>query len=609
MSKIIRLDESTINQIAAGEVVERPASVVKELVENGLDAGSRSILVEIAGGGREMIRVTDDGSGMDREDALLSLERHATSKIRAIGDIAASGSLGFRGEALPSIASVSRVEIITRTSAENAGTRIVAEGGTVVLCEDFGARPGTQVTVRDLFYNTPARMKFLKNVATETARAVSAAVEASLSAPGVRFSIVVDGKEVARTPGSGDLFDAIIGLYGTEFARSLVPVGFEAQGTAVSGYASKPSLSRASRREQHFLVLGRPVRDQNIRWALEEAYSGNMPRGRYPVAFINIVTNREDIDVNVHPAKAEVRFRDEGALKRAVLVAVSRALVAAGEGGAYTRDAGYEDRFDRPKVAGEDVAGVYGRGPAGAGAAQSVRQAGTGRGRQGAGQAEPGAWPAQMGAAGQVFEEFRQKGSGQAAGLESLVPIGQVMGTYVVAEYPGNPGGLALVDQHAAHERINFERIRAAVSARRSLSQPLLLPVTFEPGPAERSVLREYLGALSELGFQVEEFGAGTWIARSCVIVNGVEVMLQDVLDRLVHEQPIAIEDWPGQKAAVALSACVASVKAGQHLDLNAQAALLRELAATQEPLRCPHGRPTIVLFGQDDIERRFGRR
>jgi len=604
MSKIIRLDESTINQIAAGEVVERPASVVKELVENALDAGSRSIVVEIAGGGREMVRVTDDGSGMDREDALLSLERHATSKIRTIGDIAISGSLGFRGEALPSIASVSRVEIITRTRTEDAGTRIVAEGGMVVSCEEYGARPGTQVAVRDLFYNTPARMKFLKNAATETARAVSTAVEASLSAPDVRFSVVVDGKEVARTPGSGSLSDVIVGLYGTEFARSLVQISFEAQGIEVSGYASRPSLSRASRREQHFLVLGRPVRDQNIRWALEEAYSGNMARGRYPVAFINIVVNREDVDVNVHPAKAEVRFRDEGAVKRAVLVAVSRALVAAGESAAHSQDAVYRAGPDQPRAAGEGPAGMYGRMPgesAGAGTGQRA-----GYGRHGARQDQPGAWPSQAGAAGQVFEEFRKKGGGLAANLGSLVPIGQVLGTYVVAEYPG---GLALVDQHAAHERINFERIRAAVSAHRSQSQPLLVPVTFEPGPAERSVLREYLGTLSELGFEVEEFGAGTWIVRSCVIVNGVEVRLQDVLDRLVHEQPIAVEDWPGHKAAVALAACVASVKAGQRLDLNAQAALLRELAETQEPLRCPHGRPTIVVFGQDDIERRFGRR
>ena len=583
MGKVIRLDESTINQIAAGEVVERPASVVKELIENALDAGARSIIVEIAGGGRELVRVTDDGSGMDREDALLSLERHATSKIRTIEDIGTSTSLGFRGEALPSIASVSRVEIITRVAGDDEGTRIVAEGHTVLSCEASGCRPGTQVTVRDLFYNTPARLKVLKNASTETSRAVAVAIEACISAPDVRFGIIADGKEIARTPGGGSLFDAIISLYGTEFARSLVEIGFEAQGIAVSGYAGKAALSRSSRREQHFLVLGRPVRDSGIRWALEEAYSGNIARGRYPVAFLNISAPTGDVDVNVHPAKAEVRFRDENAVRRTVLVAVSRALAGVPDG-PVPQDGGIPEGGARPP----------GRG---------LRYDQTGASRRGG----TAAWPSQPGAGGQVFEEFRRRSdAGGGLDLAFLEPAGQVLGTYIVAEHAG---GIVLVDQHAAHERINFEHISDAMSAGRSLSQALLVPVTFEPGPAERSVLREYLDTLLNLGFNIEEFGGSAWIVRSCVLVNGIEVPLQDVLDRLVLEQPIAVEDWPGQRAAAALSACVASVKAGERLDRQAQASLLRDLAATREPLRCPHGRPTIVRFEKDDIERRFGRR
>lgn len=583
MGKIIRLDESTINQIAAGEVVERPASLVKELIENALDAGARSVIVEITGGGRELVRVTDDGSGMDRDDALLSLERHATSKIRTIGDIGVSNSLGFRGEALPSIASVSRVEIITCVPGDDVGTRIVAEGGTVLSCEDSGCRPGTQVTVRDLFYNTPARLKFLKNASTETSRSVSVAIEACISAPGVRFGIIVDGKEIARTPGTGRLFDAIVSLYGTEFARSLVEVGFEAQGVAVSGYAGKAGLSRSSRREQHFLVLGRPVRDPGIRWALEEAYSGNVARGRYPVAFLNISVSPDAIDVNVHPAKAEVRFRDENTVRRTVLVAVSRALAGSTDG-PVTQGRGAPEGGARP--AGRDLRydQVGGRKPGGA-----------------------AAWPSEPGAGDRVFEEFRRRTDAtEGLDLASLEPAGQVLGTYIVAEHAG---GIVLVDQHAAHERINFERISDAMSGGSGLSQALLVPTPFEPGPAERSVLREYLDTLLSLGFEIEEFGGDTWIVRSCVLVNGIEVPLQDVLDRLVHEQPIAVEDWPGQRAAAALSACVASVKAGERLDRQAQVSLLQDLAATREPFRCPHGRPTVIRFEKDDIERRFGRK
>jgi DNA mismatch repair protein MutL len=583
MGRVIRLDDNTINQIAAGEVVERPASVVKELIENALDAGAQSVIVEMSGGGREMIRVTDDGSGMSREDALLSLERHATSKIRTIDDISTSGSLGFRGEALPSIASVSRIEIITRVSGEDTGTRILAEGGMVLSCEDVGSRPGTQVTVRDLFYNTPARLKFLRNAAAETSRAVGAAIEACLAAPGVRFTVIAEGKEIARTPGQGDLFDTIVSLYGTEFARALVEVRFDAQGVAVSGYAGRAGLSRASRREQHFQVRGRPVRDAAIRWALEEAYSGNIPRGRYPVAFLDIVTPPGDVDVNVHPAKAEVRFRDESAVRRTVLVAVSRALAGAPVGPASQEGKHSDGRQSE----------TY----------REVRYQQPG----GPGRGDARGWSAQPGASSQVFEEFRQRAEQQGQmDLAALEPAGQVLGTYIVAEHPG---GMVLVDQHAAHERINFERIRDRVAKGHSLSQQLLLPETLEPGPAERSVLREYADTLRKFGFDIEEFGGGAWIVRSCLMVEGVQVGLQDLLDRLVREQPIAVEDWPGQRAAVALSACVASVKAGDRLDRQAQVSLLRDLALTREPSRCPHGRPTLVRFDKDDIERRFGRR
>jgi len=600
MGKISLLDEKTINRIAAGEVVERPASVVKELVENSLDAGATSVLVEIESGGAALIRVSDDGSGMDREDALLAFERHATSKIRAIDDVPRSGTLGFRGEALPSIAAVSRVEAVTQTGDNAAGTRVQIEGGKVLACVDVGARGGTTVTVRDLFFNTPARLKFLKSQATETARTVEAVLRAALSAPRVRLLMRVDGREVLASPGTGDPFDVIVSAYGTEFARSLLRTEGAAQGASIEGYVSRPGAGRSSRAQQHFFVNGRAVRDNGVRWALEEAYGGSIPRGRFPAAFLYMRVEPQDVDVNVHPAKAEVRFKDDRLVKRLVLVAVSRGIGRAAE--------------TMPPSESREVSGHWGGGPspedAGGLPPQCVpRGEAAARSAGGHHDLRPysGGLRYDAGARPDVFEALRDKASTSGRpDISQMTPVGQALGTYVIAEYRD---GIALLDQHAAHERVNFERIAANLRRGQKMAQPLLVPKTVELGPAERAVLREYWDSLSALGYDIEEFGGKAVLVRSAVSAGGADIPLEAVLERLVTDQPVAVEEWLGQRAAAAVAACVASVKAGQWLDAAALRSLIDALAVTSDPLYCPHGRPTVVFVDKSELERRFGRK
>ncbi len=577
--KVVVLDSETINRIAAGEVVERPASVVKELVENSIDAGASSIEIELSRGGTEFIRVVDDGSGMSADDAVLALERHATSKIRTVDDIALSGSLGFRGEALPSIASVARVEIITRTHDADAATKVRVEAGRITEVSQVAARVGTSVTVRDLFHNTPARAKFLKTPATETSRAVDVVTRLALGAPNIRFRVSVEQRQVLSTPGKGQLLDAIASAFGTEFARSLLPVAKRVGDVSVDGFVGKPSLARSARNVQYFFVNGRMVRDSGMRWALEEAFSGSVPRGQYPVAFLCIGVGASDVDVNVHPAKTEVRFRDERSIRRALLVAVSSAVAGF---------AGLDESW-----AVNAIPGVHprhsARNDAQAGAVASVSDTSGYR----------------LAPEEGFFETLRDRKPPELRASD-FRPVAQVLGTYIVLE---TANGMALLDQHAAHERVNYESVRQRLGSRNKLVQPLMVPSTLELTPAMRSVLREHLEGLTRMGFDIEEFGHDTVVVRSVVSADGIEIGLESVLDRLMSHDPIAVEQFPGEKAVAALAACVASVKAGEHLNTEAQQALVEALFSTDEPARCPHGRPTIVFISREEIERRFGRR
>lgn len=592
MARIRVLDEQTANQIAAGEVVERPASVVKELVENSLDAGARRIAVEVEGGGRELIRVSDDGCGMAPEDARLCLERHATSKIAGAADLQRITSLGFRGEALPSIAAVSRLEIRTRERDAPHGTRVEVAGGTLVAVAPVGMAPGTQVEVRDLFFNVPARLKFLKTVATELGRITDILGRLALAHPEVAFRFRSGPVEVFSTPGRpGDLLAAAAAVLGRDLARELVPVSLETPAGRIGGYVGLPAAARAGRGLQHVIVNGRPVTQVlPLRYAFEEAYANLIPQGRYPVGILSLEVDPAEVDVNVHPAKLEVRFQRErevrGAVYRAVRAALGTALVvpagiappppAPGPGQGSLPLGGAYVPGGAPRLAAEGPA-PYSEGDREAAAALAARPAGS-----------PPAAAAEL--------------------IRSLRPLGQVHRSYIVCD---GPQGLYILDQHAAHERIHFERILRELETRAVAVQPLLFPLTLELTAAQYALFRDLGATFRDSGIHAEPFGGRT------VVLKGVPAgipegeaarLVTDFLDRLLEEQlpPTPVERR--RRVVAALAACKASIRARDALQPEQITALLAELAACAQPGQCPHGRPTLLLFSVAELEKRFGR-
>lgn len=634
MAMIRILDDTTANQIAAGEVVERPSSVVKELVENSLDAGATRIVVEVEGGGRDLIRVSDDGCGMSPEDARLCIERHATSKIASGQDLTRIHTLGFRGEALPSIAAVSRFELRTRPRADLSGTRVVVEGGQVLTVDPCGCAPGTRIEVRDLFYNTPARLKYLKTNATELGRINDALGRLALAHPQVSIRYRSGPLEVLATPGRGQLLDAVAAVLGRELAREMVPLEFTSGACRVTGYTALPSAARAGRALQHFIVNGRPVQAFALRYALEEAYTNLIPQGRYPVCVVHIEVDPEEVDVNVHPAKLEVRFQREREVRGAVYRAVQAALGAhmtvpgtfAGPEAAAAADAavrrgpsGAQPLLDGPQPGRDWV--QAGRGiPAWARPAQAPGQtalptdgayAGTGRDTDHTREAPDTYRPleGELAAPGDLPLAGEAPRS-PAELIRSLRPLGQIHRTYLACD---GPEGLYLIDQHAAHERIFFERFLRAAAESSAPIQPLLFPLTVELTAVQAQIFQEYVALFAASGLEVEPFGGRTVMVKG--IPSGVPEaaaarLITDFIDKLIEETDLPANDPLDRRRRVsaAMAACKAAIKAKDALHPEEMAALLSELAACENPGQCPHGRPTIILFRVGDLERRFGR-
>jgi DNA mismatch repair protein MutL len=564
------LDKETIDQIAAGEVVERPASVVKELVENALDAGSTQISVEIRGGGVDLIRVTDNGSGIPSEEVALAFERHATSKISRSTDLHNINSLGFRGEALPSIAAVSQVEMVTCADGATSGTFISLEGGAVTQKKSQSRSQGTTVTVRNLFRRVPARLKFLKSVPTENSHVANVVSQYALAFPGVAFSLAIDGKENLRTSGKGKLLDAIIDVYGVEMASKMLPVaqpneswqGRPSTSTIlVSGMVGSPELGRAGRGYLSFFVNQRWVSSRLLSYAVEEAYQGLLMTGKHPVAVLDISLPPQDIDVNIHPAKSEVKFRNESEVFRAVQRAVRQALVA---------------QMPVPRI--EETAAPY-QAPARTGQLWAL-SAST------AGPAPPG----------EVAPTL-------TASLPVLRVVGQVMNAYIVAE---GPDGLYLIDQHAAHERVRFDKVKQQREQRRPEVQGLLEASTFEVTPRQGEILRSCYADLADFGFSLEPFGERTYLVRAVpAMVAGDDWpgMLRELLDALSGEVK---SRW--EEKIIASIACHGAVKSGQTLSDDEMRGLVRQLEQTANPHTCPHGRPTVIRLPTAQLEREFGR-
>ncbi len=553
------LDRKVISRIAAGEVVERPASVVKELVENSLDAGATEVSVEVKGGGVDLIRVSDNGEGIPSSEVVLAFERHATSKISTLEDLQAVKSLGFRGEALPSIAAVAQVELSTCAFGEQVGSYVLLEDGVVTRGGSCGRPQGTTVTVKNLFSKLPARLKFLKSQATEVSHIANVVSQYALAFPEVRFHLSIDARTSLVTPGSGKLLDTIVQVYGLEVAQNMLEIAHSSGPLKVTGMVGTPKASRSSRTHLSFFVNRRLVNSRLLSWAVEEAYHGLLMKGRHPIAVINLWLHPSEVDVNVHPTKLEVKFRNEHLVFSSLQRAVRQTLT-------------YE--MPVPRVEEEVSFKSYFK------PSQKV-------------------WVGEKGArSGYDFSTLPLP----EVNLPVLRLLGQIESSYLVAE---GPDGLYLIDQHAAHERILFEQIKRQRDEKKVEIQGLLEPATFEVSPRENEALKLYSESLAEFGFAIEPFGSRTYLVRSIpALLSGGDWMgaLRELLNSLLEEGEI--EWW--EKVAISL-ACHGAVKAGQVLSREEMLNLLLELERLNIKT-CPHGRPTMICFSSERLKREFGR-
>jgi len=574
------LPQEVASKIAAGEVVERPASVVKELVENSVDAGASEIKVEVRQGGRRLIRVIDDGCGIPQDEVPLAFERYATSKLQSAEQLAEISTLGFRGEALPSIAAVSQVTVATRAKGEETGTLMRLEGGQIVQHEPHGAARGSVVTVENLFFNTPARLKFLRSDATE-ARHISEMVTCyAMACPALRFSLLTDGRTVFQSKGTGNLYDVLVDVYGLEVAEQMlsIPNGTTGGSTvSVSGFVGDPLLNRSHARNVIVLVNGRWVRDRLTSYAIREAYHSLLPKGRHPIVVLRLQIPSDQVDVNVHPAKSEVRFRNTGevfsAVQKSVRQTLARMAPVPGDSASFGWEAVVETRQSRLVEAGE-------------------------RGR-----ARPG----------ELALEVQRTGEPVVASVEGaamdklpmLRVLGQLGQTYIIAE---GPTGMYLIDQHAAHERVLYDRF-AEESARASVaSQRLLEPITVEVGPRQAVLDDERLAKLRDFGFDIEGFGGGTYLVRAVPAILKATDLANSIVD-ITNEAHAAEGTRPWEEEIKIGLACHGAVKAGQGLSVEQMQELVVQLEQTNLPRTCPHGRPTMLHVSARQLERGFGRR
>lgn len=602
------LPEVVAAQIAAGEVVERPASVVKELIENALDAGATAITVEVEEGGRRLIRVSDNGSGIPAAEAALAFHRHATSKLQTVEDLSRIVTLGFRGEALASIAAVSRTTLTTRARDESAGMAIRMEGGELRFRRPVGAPVGTVVEVEQLFFNTPARLKFLKADSTERRHIAQLVTNYALAYPQVRFRLVQEGREQFHSTGSGTLADVLVEALGLETYQAMLevqpqpPTRPDLPPVDVWGYTSVPSLNRSNRQQIVLFVNGRWIADQSLTYAVVQAYHTLIPAGRYPVAVLMIRLDPEQVDVNVHPTKAEVRFRVPDAVFAAVQRAVRRAVI---------------DQAPVPSVGGDPYAAVgegwaprpsSGTSPAGRplvpGEQQLRMQLETlGAGRYGHQRPDASSF---AGIDSETAIPAGPHAPARPRTLPVLRVVGQVGAMYIVAE---GPAGLYLIDQHAAHERILYEQFMALQAAQQPVAQHVLTGATVDLPPASARLVEEAQDTLRELGFVLEPFGTNTFRVRA------VPALLADrdpheVLRGLVED--LEAGSVPGavtlEERLVRRVCKAAAIKAGQALSFDEMQRLVEQLERCEEPRTCPHGRPTMLHISGDELARQFGR-
>jgi len=588
------LPPELVAKIAAGEVVERPASVVKELLENALDAGARSVRIEVRGGGRDLIRVADDGVGMTPEDVRLAVEPHATSKVAAFADLVQITTLGFRGEALSSIAAVSRFTILSRPLGSDIAFELSLDGGRLVSERAKGGPPGTAVTVRDLFQHVPARLKFLRSVQTETAFITRVVQAYALGRSDVRFELSVDGRATLRTAGDGDLRAAAGQVFGHTIAAAMLPLP-EEEATAempvrATGLVSHPAHDRGDRNAILFFVNGRWVQHKGSLFALEEAYHSLLMVGRHPSAVVRFDVPPRLVDVNVHPTKQEVRFVYEREVSRAVGAAARAAVLGTTHATAVPL-VSLPNAFTAQTFTAQAT-------PAPAQPAWAASQPAP---------ASSGPWR-RLDAPADSPPPTGAKRTVALPAADTLRVVGQVAHTYIVAE---NAGGMYLIDQHAAHERVMLERMRRKLAHGEYESQLLLVPLPFSPPAPVLEALETYRDDLDALGFGIEPFGEGAWLLRAVPAALAVSHRRDPVtaLEETLAELGAGGRGTEGRERLAALLACHNAIRAGQVLSDAEMRALIAELEAVETPGHCAHGRPTMLHISQGDLEREFSRR
>jgi len=659
-AKVQLLDQNTSNQIAAGEVVEKPASVVKELVENSLDAGADTIEVSIFAGGTEFIRVRDNGSGMDEANARMAILRHATSKIVKADDLLTLHTLGFRGEALPSIASVSHFTLLTREAGAEFATRITLDGGEDMDVESMGGDVGTTITVKDLFYNVPARRKFLRTVNTEGRYISDILSKIALSRPDVHLVLTRDDKEVINTPGSGDLVDTIASLYGKEVTRELLTVDYAQDGITLKGFISRPTLLKGTRQWQTLFVNGRCINNRMVSKAIDHAYQSQIPKAGFPFAVLNIGIDTHLIDINVHPQKSEIKFGDESAVYRAVYHGLCQALTqpmagkSEGDGTVALAQPGFRKR--EPAAAGSG----QNRGPApeekplfqGGDRGYQPRTSAFGRsyasspsgsygqpvwkvpdaiseettekffaaqrredpvpGNEGAGEGagiplEEDGGPAPDGTAAPASDEAlteEARDGALSSGVDLIWPLGQVDRVFIIAQ---SETALYLIDQHAAHERIMYDKF---IRQQQEIpSQQLLIPLFLNVTRPDVDLIEEYREEFLQLGVDVEPAGETSLRVSALpadVESSQAEGFIEDILKLLSENKKIKASDL--RESVLHYAACHSAIRAGEVLNIRQMRQLILELLNTEHPFTCPHGRPCMIQLTSDELYHMFKR-
>ncbi|MFB3168529.1 DNA mismatch repair endonuclease MutL [Neobacillus sp. 179-C4.2 HS] len=626
MGKIIQLDDALSNKIAAGEVVERPASVVKELVENAIDAGSTVIEIEVEEAGLAKIRITDNGNGIEEEDVLLAFQRHATSKIKNENDLFRIRTLGFRGEALPSIASVSRLEMKTSTG-DGAGNRVLIEGGKVEVYEKASSRRGTDITITDLFFNTPARLKYMKTIHTELGNITDVVNRLALSHPEVAFRLIHNERKLLQTNGNGDVRQVLASIYGMAIAKQLVPISGESLDYKISGFASMPEVTRASRNYISTMINGRFIKNYALAKAIQEGYHTLLPIGRFPIVLLNIDMDPLLVDVNVHPSKMEVRISKEAELNELVTGIIknafkSKILIPS----AYTQEkkeipkseqttlildertidipVRREMTWERPVFSGptiqektETTKVNYEPVPPKVEVEDEHQNWEFEESNP-----EPEQEPIETEQDTAVSHEDEKIESR----IPRLYPIGQMHGTYIFAQ---NENGLYIIDQHAAQERLKYEYFREKVGQVHAELQELLVPITLDYSTDEYLKINENRVELENVGVFLEEFGLNSYIVRSHPqwFPKGEEKqIIEDMIEQLLSMKKVDIKKLR-EEAAIMMS-CKASIKANRHLRNDEIQALLDDLRKASDPFTCPHGRPIIVHYSSYEMEKMFKR-